>query len=96
MTAATPERAGEAAAVQETSFELGGRLGIVVLGTVLSAVYRARLPGGLGTALLAAAREAFSSGFTVATWVAAGLLAATTAFAAVLLRPSAGVPGPTR
>lgn len=124
MTAATPERAGEAAAVQETSFELGGGLGIVVLGTVLSAVYRARLPavpgipdeaaraasesiggaagaaarlpGGLGTALLAAAREAFTSGFTVATWVAAGLLAATTAFAAVLLRPSAGVPGPTR
>ncbi|WP_158888847.1 MFS transporter [Amycolatopsis anabasis] len=34
MAAARPERAGEASAIQETSFELGAGLGVAVLGTV--------------------------------------------------------------
>ncbi|MGW7637807.1 MFS transporter [Streptomyces decoyicus] len=45
---AKPERAGEAGAVQETSFSLGAGLGLAVLGTVLSVVYRsdfAPVPG---------------------------------------------------
>jgi MFS transporter, DHA2 family, multidrug resistance protein len=43
------ERAGAAAAISETSFELGGALGIAVLGSVLTGVYRdeLRLPAGL-------------------------------------------------
>ncbi|MEV0751577.1 MFS transporter [Streptosporangium sp. NPDC050280] len=43
------ERAGAAAAISETSFELGGALGIAVLGSVLTGVYRGdlRLPEGL-------------------------------------------------
>lgn len=43
------ERAGAAAAVSETSFELGGALGIAVLGTVLNSAYSSglRLPAGL-------------------------------------------------
>lgn len=90
MTAATAECADEAAAVQETSFELGGGLGIVVLGTVRSVVYRARLPAVPGVP-----NEEFTSGFTVATSVAAGLMAVTTVCVAMLLRPPASVPGPT-
>ncbi len=43
------ERAGAAAAISETSFELGGALGIAVLGSVLTGVYRGelRLPAGV-------------------------------------------------
>ncbi|WP_406481225.1 MFS transporter [Streptomyces platensis] len=44
MGAADPERSGEAAAIQETSFELGAGLGVAVLGTVLAATYRVTLP----------------------------------------------------
>ncbi|WDZ85066.1 MFS transporter [Micromonospora cathayae] len=43
MASAEPERAGEAAAVQETSFELGAGLGVAILGTVLLAVYGATI-----------------------------------------------------
>lgn len=41
MTSVSPWRAGSAAAVQETSFELGGGLGIALLGSVMTAVYGA-------------------------------------------------------
>ncbi|MFD0665175.1 MFS transporter [Thermocatellispora tengchongensis] len=37
------ERAGAAAAISETAFELGGALGIAILGSILSGVYRAHL-----------------------------------------------------
>ncbi|SDL65427.1 MFS transporter, DHA2 family, multidrug resistance protein [Nonomuraea maritima] len=49
LATAPPERAGAAAAVSETAFELGGALGIAVLGTVLTAAYRANLalPAGV-------------------------------------------------
>lgn len=40
MSAAPPERAGAASAISETSFELGGALGIAVLGSVGNALYR--------------------------------------------------------
>jgi DHA2 family multidrug resistance protein-like MFS transporter len=55
------DQAGEAAAIQETSFELGAGLGIAVLGTVLAATYRAnlalppQLPDGAARESLAAA-----------------------------------------
>ncbi|MGW3014320.1 MFS transporter [Streptomyces sp. NPDC001219] len=48
LGAATPERAGEAGAVQETAFSLGAGLGVAVLGTALSLAYRsdfAPVPG---------------------------------------------------
>ncbi|MGZ3144785.1 MFS transporter [Lentzea chajnantorensis] len=35
-----PERAGEAAAIQETSFELSAGMGVALLGSVLAVVYR--------------------------------------------------------
>jgi MFS transporter, DHA2 family, multidrug resistance protein len=45
--AAPPERAGAAAGVSETSAELGGALGIAVLGAAGTAVYRAELDGAV-------------------------------------------------
>jgi MFS transporter, DHA2 family, multidrug resistance protein len=45
--AAPPERAGAAAGVSETSSELGGALGIAVLGAAGAAVYRAELDGAV-------------------------------------------------
>ena len=71
MSAAPPERAGGAAAVQETAFELGGALGVAVLGSVMAALYRdavGPLPG-LPDDAAAAARD----GLTGAVEVAAGL-----------------------
>ncbi|GGW62047.1 MFS transporter [Streptomyces griseoloalbus] len=63
MSAAQPERSGEAAAIQETSFELGAGLGVAVLGTVLTAVYRTGLPAvpGLGPDERATAEESFAA-----------------------------------
>ena len=40
LTAAPPERAGAASAISETSAELGGALGIALLGSIGTAVYR--------------------------------------------------------
>jgi MFS transporter, DHA2 family, multidrug resistance protein len=41
--AAPPERAGAAAAISETSSELGGALGIAILGSIGTAVYRGQV-----------------------------------------------------
>jgi len=47
VSGAPPERAGAASALNETSSELGGALGIALLGSILTALYRA----GLGDSL---------------------------------------------
>jgi DHA2 family multidrug resistance protein-like MFS transporter len=44
---APPERAGAAAAISETSSELGGALGIAILGSIATAVYRGAMVGGV-------------------------------------------------
>ena len=58
---APAERAGSVAGLVETSSELGGALGIALLGSVLTAVYRTqmtdRLPGGLPPAVDAEAGQ---------------------------------------
>ena len=43
VSAAPPERAGAAAGISETSSELGGALGIAVLGVVGTALYRSEV-----------------------------------------------------
>ncbi|GAB3500712.1 MFS transporter [Amycolatopsis cihanbeyliensis] len=45
ISTAPPRRAGAASGISETGFELGGALGVAVLGSVATAVYRAELPG---------------------------------------------------
>ncbi|HEU5468198.1 MAG TPA: MFS transporter [Steroidobacteraceae bacterium] len=45
LGAAPPARAGSAAALSETSAELGGALGIALMGSLLTALYRGNLAG---------------------------------------------------
>lgn len=45
MAKAPPERAGEASGISETSFEFGGALGIAVLGSLVTAIYRSTMEG---------------------------------------------------
>jgi DHA2 family multidrug resistance protein-like MFS transporter len=47
MTAAPPERAGSAAAMSETGNELGGALGIAVIGSIGTAIYRSHIESGM-------------------------------------------------
>ena len=99
-----PERAGMAAAVTETGAELGGALGIAILGSLAVAVYRRRipgdgtfadsvseaaaLPGRLGEGLLKHAAEAYTQAFTLMSITAAALVAAAAVLAFVVLRPA--------
>ena len=48
--AAPPERAGAASAISETGAELGGALGIAILGSIGTAVYRSQVPDTLPAA----------------------------------------------
>jgi len=58
---APPERAGSAAGLAETSSELGGALGIAILGSIVTALYTGGMAafdgGGLGPEAVATARE---------------------------------------
>jgi MFS transporter, DHA2 family, multidrug resistance protein len=58
---APPERAGAASGISETGAELGGALGIAILGSIGVAIYRGRLadalPEGIPAEAAAAARE---------------------------------------
>jgi DHA2 family multidrug resistance protein-like MFS transporter len=68
--AAPPAKAGSAAALNETGSQLGFALGIAILGSVASAVYRSRtaatLPAGLPAPAVSAARESLSSAVAAA------------------------------
>jgi MFS transporter, DHA2 family, multidrug resistance protein len=57
VTAAPAARAGSAAAISETSAELGGALGIAVLGSIGTAVYRSEVSAAMPADLPAGARE---------------------------------------
>ncbi|MFG2532400.1 MFS transporter [Streptomyces sp. NPDC048516] len=67
---APPERAGSASAVLESGTELGGALGMAVLGSVGSAIYRGdiggALPPGLPVDAAGAARETLAGAVAVA------------------------------
>jgi DHA2 family multidrug resistance protein-like MFS transporter len=47
VTAAPPERAGAASAISETGTELGGALGIAIIGSIGAAIYRSLMAGNV-------------------------------------------------
>lgn len=47
VSSAPPERAGSAAAMSETSIEFGGALGIAILGSIVTAIYRSEMAQAL-------------------------------------------------
>ena len=67
---APPERAGAASGISETGAELGGALGIAILGTIGVAIYRgelaARLPADLPAAAVSAVRDTLGNAVAVA------------------------------
>lgn len=71
--AAPQERAGAAAAVSETGAEFGGALGIAILGSIATVVYRLAMTGKLPEGLSPEAAEAASSTLGGALTVAAQL-----------------------
>jgi DHA2 family multidrug resistance protein-like MFS transporter len=94
-----PERAGAAAAISETAYELGMALGIALLGSVvtahatesLGAAHRAAetLPADEAHTLLTAAQSAFTEGLAIATGIGSALLLASAAAVWLLLKPRA-------
>lgn len=64
------ERAGIASGLSETSAELGGALGIALLGSIVTAVYRALMaaaePGGVPAEALARARDTLGGAVSIA------------------------------
>jgi MFS transporter, DHA2 family, multidrug resistance protein len=70
MGAVSPDRAGAAAAVVETSSEFGGALGMAVLGSIGVAIYRADLatnaPAHVPPSALGAARSTLGGALSVA------------------------------
>jgi DHA2 family multidrug resistance protein-like MFS transporter len=67
---APPEQAGAASGISETGAELGGALGIAIMGSIGVAIYRSRLadqlPTGLPTEVTTAARDTLGSAAAVA------------------------------
>jgi hypothetical protein len=101
IDALPPERAGTGSALNDTFQEIGGALGVALLGALLNQAYRASLPAGaLGPvrasltgatadpAWLAAARTAFAHGATVAFGACAAILVLTGGLAVLLHRPA--------
>jgi DHA2 family multidrug resistance protein-like MFS transporter len=66
MSHAPVERAGMAASVEEVAFELGGAIGITVLGSLLAGVYSASLVVPTGAALPPSVREGIDQALKVA------------------------------
>ncbi|MBB1627898.1 MFS transporter [Achromobacter sp. UMC71] len=75
MQSATPERAGMAASIEEVSYELGGALGVTLMGSLLSGVYAHTLdvPVGLPAAGASAARDSLDEALIVAEGLPADL-----------------------
>jgi DHA2 family multidrug resistance protein-like MFS transporter len=86
---APPERAGSASGISETGTELGGALGIALLGSIGTAVYRAESGGetlGDAVGVIDTATQAFTHGMQLAALASAILMVAVAAIAARVLR----------
>ena len=82
LGAAPPERAGAASAISETTQELGGALGIAILGSIGTAVYRGQMIDVATEGVSSQAAEAAGDTLGGATGVAEQLPAALLATAA--------------
>jgi len=60
VSAVEPHRAGTASALSETSYELGAALGVALLGSLQTVLYRADLPAGVGSGGGGAVRESLA------------------------------------
>lgn len=58
VATAPPRQAGAASAISETAYELGGAMGIAILGSIASAVYRSELDGTMPQGVPEATGEA--------------------------------------
>jgi DHA2 family multidrug resistance protein-like MFS transporter len=67
LSAVPARKAGAASAVAETAYEMGVALGIALLGSTLTLIYRARLvpPGGLGSEDAARVQDSLASATAV-------------------------------
>jgi DHA2 family multidrug resistance protein-like MFS transporter len=83
LSSAPPERAGAVSAVMQTCQELGGALGIAVLGSVGAAVYRAQVAASTMTGLQP---QAAATGLQVSSIIGALSMLLMAAIAAVYLR----------
>ncbi len=89
MSGATPQDAGLASGLVNTTAQIGGALGLAVLATVSAARTNALTAQHQPTAV------ALTEGYHLAFWIAFGLVVAAAAAAAVLLRPApAAAPEP--
>ncbi|WP_051298755.1 MFS transporter [Arthrobacter castelli] len=86
VDAAPPSRSGAASALSETAAELGAALGIAVLGSIGTALYRSRVLDGVPADLPPEATEAVSSSLGAALSVAEQLPAEAAAHLADLAR----------
>jgi EmrB/QacA subfamily drug resistance transporter len=78
MGALPPDKAGAGSAVNDTTRELGGTLGVAVIGSVLSSVYGSHVASALSShgvpaAAVASARESVVAGLTIAGQLPPGL-----------------------
>jgi DHA2 family multidrug resistance protein-like MFS transporter len=81
LSSARPERAGAVSALAQTGAELGGALGIAVLGSLGTALYRsavtAAMPAGISPELASAARDTLGGAISVASQLSDTSAAAT-------------------
>lgn len=72
MAGAPADKAGSAAAIDETSYEVGAALGVAILGSAGAALYRSELPAdrlaesGLSTSAIDSVRESLTGALEVA------------------------------
>jgi EmrB/QacA subfamily drug resistance transporter len=86
MSSATPQDAGLASGLVNTTAQIGGALGLAVLATV-SASRSNRLIGQHHPVA-----AALTDGYHLAFWIACGLVVAAAGVAATVLRPQSGLP----
>jgi MFS transporter, DHA2 family, multidrug resistance protein len=70
LSSAPPEKAGAASAISETCAEMGGALGIAILGSIGTAIYRVAIardiPDGVPASVAKAAKDTLAEAITEA------------------------------